>query len=82
MDVVGGCLSLVQLVIDSSLQNDWSGLTGNPAKLGLANISLFFDTVSSGVGITVEKTHALTTDFHPATLHFISRRPENPRERF
>ena len=74
MDVVGGCLSLVQLVIDSSLQNDWSGLIGNPTKLGLANISLFFDIVSSGVGITVGKAHALTTDFHPTTLRLISPR--------
>ena len=38
LDVIGGVLSLVQLVIDSSLQNDWSGITGNPMKLGLGNI--------------------------------------------
>ena len=31
-------MSIVQLIIDSSLQNDWSGLTGNPIKLGLGNI--------------------------------------------
>jgi len=31
------------LVIDSALQADWSGLTGNPVKFGLANISLAFD---------------------------------------
>ena len=36
---------MLQLVIDSALQNDWSGLTGNPVKLGLANISLLFDIV-------------------------------------
>jgi cystinosin len=45
LDFVGGVLSLLQLVIDSSLQNDWSGLTGNPMKLGLANISLLFDVI-------------------------------------
>lgn len=45
LDVLGGVLSLVQLVIDSSLQADWSGLTGNPVKFGLANISLGFDVV-------------------------------------
>ena len=43
LDVMGGVLSLVQLVIDSALQSDWSGLTGNPVKLGLANISIVFD---------------------------------------
>jgi cystinosin len=36
---------MVQLLIDSSLQADWSGLTGNPVKFGLANISLLFDIV-------------------------------------
>lgn len=38
-------MSIAQLVIDSSLQSDWSGLTGNPAKLGLANISIVFDII-------------------------------------
>lgn len=38
-------MSLLQLVIDSALQADWSGMTGNPVKLGLANISLLFDIV-------------------------------------
>lgn len=45
LDVIGGVLSLVQLVIDAASQADWSGLTGNPVKLGLANISLFFDAI-------------------------------------
>ena len=45
LDFSGGILSLLQLVIDSFLQSDWSGLTGNPIKLGLANISLAFDVV-------------------------------------
>ena len=45
LDVVGGVLSIAQLVIDSSLQNDWSGITGNPGKLGLGNVSIFFDIV-------------------------------------
>ena len=45
LDTAGGILSLLQLVIDSALQADWSGLTGNPVKFGLANISLLFDVV-------------------------------------
>ena len=45
LDFSGGLLSLLQLIIDSALQDDWSGLTGNPIKLGLANISLLFDIV-------------------------------------
>ncbi|KAG9778269.1 hypothetical protein KCU88_g4328, partial [Aureobasidium melanogenum] len=42
-DITGGVLSLLQLVIDASLQDDWSGITGNPLKLGLSNISIAFD---------------------------------------
>ena len=45
LDVIGGVLSIVQLVIDSSLQSDWSGITGNPVKLGLGNVSIFFDII-------------------------------------
>ncbi|KAL9526887.1 Cystinosin [Sphaerulina musiva] len=44
-DFVGGLLSLAQLLIDSSLQADWTGLTGNPIKLGLANVSMVADVV-------------------------------------
>ncbi len=45
LDFTGGVLSLMQLVLDSSLQNDWSGLTGNPVKFGLGNISILFDVI-------------------------------------
>lgn len=45
LDVIGSVLSIAQLVIDSSLQSDWSGIKGNPIKLGLGNISLIFDIV-------------------------------------
>lgn len=45
MDFAGGWLSLAQLVIDSCLQNDWSGVTGNPVKFGLSNITIVFDIV-------------------------------------
>lgn len=45
-DSIGGILSIMQLVLDSSLQNDWSGLINNPTKLGLGMITIFFDLVS------------------------------------
>ncbi|KAF2665601.1 L-cystine transporter-like protein [Microthyrium microscopicum] len=45
LDFTGGILSLMQLIIDSSLQGDWSGIIGNPVKLGLSNTSLFFDVI-------------------------------------
>ncbi|KAL4907519.1 hypothetical protein BDW74DRAFT_176279 [Aspergillus multicolor] len=43
LDFTGGVLSLAQLVIDSSFQDDWSGITGNPIKFLLSNVSIFFD---------------------------------------
>lgn len=46
LDFIGGILSIMQLVIDSSLQNDWSGLINNPTKLGLGIITILFDLVS------------------------------------
>lgn len=45
LDFAGGWLSLAQLVLDSSLQHDWSGITGNPVKFGLSNITIVFDIV-------------------------------------
>lgn len=45
LDFVGGILSIAQLGIDSYLQGDWSGITGNPVKLALGNISIFFDVI-------------------------------------
>ena len=44
-DFVGGILSIAQLGIDSYLQHDWSGVTGNPVKFALGNISMFFDVI-------------------------------------
>ncbi|RPB10248.1 PQ-loop-domain-containing protein, partial [Morchella conica CCBAS932] len=43
LDISGGALSLGQLVLDSSLQSDWSGLTGNPIKFFLGQITIIFD---------------------------------------
>lgn len=45
LDVLGGVLSLAQLGIDSYLEGDWSGVTGNPVKLALGNCSLVFDSI-------------------------------------
>lgn len=45
LDFIGGVLSLAQLIIDSALQADWSGITGNPVKFLLSIVSLFFDVL-------------------------------------
>jgi cystinosin len=44
-DFAGGWLSIAQLFIDSALENDWSGVTGNPVKFGLGNITIVFDII-------------------------------------
>ncbi|KAL1970498.1 hypothetical protein VTN77DRAFT_4142 [Rasamsonia byssochlamydoides] len=43
LDFAGGVLSIAQLILDSCFQADWSGVTGNPLKFLLGNISIFFD---------------------------------------
>ncbi|KAI0023578.1 PQ loop repeat-domain-containing protein [Xylariomycetidae sp. FL0641] len=42
-DFTGGVLSIAQLGIDSYLQHDWSGVTGNPVKFALGNVSMLYD---------------------------------------
>jgi len=43
LDFTGGTLSLTQLFLDASVSNDWSSITGNPAKFGLSILSIVFD---------------------------------------
>ncbi|SPN98894.1 related to CTNS protein [Cephalotrichum gorgonifer] len=45
LDVTGGVLSVAQQCADSYLQRDWSGLTGNPVKLALGNVSMVYDSI-------------------------------------
>ncbi|CAK7263125.1 hypothetical protein SEPCBS119000_000323 [Sporothrix epigloea] len=45
LDFGGGILSIAQLLLDSYRQQDWSGLTGNPVKLLLGNVSVFYDVI-------------------------------------
>ncbi|KAJ3558927.1 hypothetical protein NPX13_g9617 [Xylaria arbuscula] len=48
LDFAGGLLSIAQLGIDSYLQHDWSGVTGNPVKLFLGNVSVLYDLLFMG----------------------------------
>ncbi|KAI5789271.1 L-cystine transporter [Pyronema domesticum] len=45
LDLSGGILSLAQLILDSSMQGDWSGILGNPVKFFLGQISIGFDLI-------------------------------------
>lgn len=45
MDLAGGILSLAQLFLDSASAGDWSGVSSNPAKFVLGNITVLFDLV-------------------------------------
>lgn len=45
LDVMGGSLSMMQLVLDSADLKDWSGITGNLAKLGLSVVTIVFDAI-------------------------------------
>lgn len=45
LDLTGGFLSLLQLVGDCADMRDWTGITGNPAKLALALVTICFDVI-------------------------------------
>lgn len=45
LDLAGGVLSIAQQGLDSYLQRDWSGVTGNPVKFILGNVSMAYDAV-------------------------------------
>eukprot|EP00913_Durusdinium_trenchii_P014648 g13743.t1 len=45
LDFTGGLLSVAQLLLDSWLTDDWSKVSGDPAKLMLGNVSVFFDII-------------------------------------
>ncbi|KAJ4010245.1 hypothetical protein NW752_004918 [Fusarium irregulare] len=44
-DLTGGVLSVSQQAIDSYQLRDWSGITGNPVKFALGNISMIYDSI-------------------------------------
>jgi cystinosin len=45
LDFTGGSLSIAQLILDASVEDDWSGVSGDPVKLGLGFASMFFDII-------------------------------------
>eukprot|EP00164_Ancoracysta_twista_P001389 GFYU01001811.1.p1 GENE.GFYU01001811.1~~GFYU01001811.1.p1 ORF type:complete len:336 (+),score=89.75 GFYU01001811.1:163-1170(+) len=45
LDFTGGALSVVQLLMDSGLTNNWEGVSGDPVKFGLGFVSMVFDIV-------------------------------------
>ena len=46
LDFTGGTLSIIQLIGDSLSQDgSWTGVIGNPAKLGLGLVSISFDII-------------------------------------
>lgn len=45
LDFTGGTLSDLQLVLDCAALHDWSGITGNIAKLCLGLLSMTFDVI-------------------------------------
>ncbi|KAL7449341.1 hypothetical protein ACHAWC_003170 [Mediolabrus comicus] len=45
LDLTGGILSLIQLVGDCASMKDYSGLVGNPVKIVLSLVTIFFDVI-------------------------------------
>ena len=49
LDLTGGVLSLIQLVGDCADMNDWTGFSGNPAKIMLSLVTICFDVSVFGM---------------------------------
>lgn len=45
LDLTGSIMSVVQLLLDAWSSEDWTAVTGNPAKFLLGNVSFFFDAI-------------------------------------
>ncbi|OQR99544.1 Lysosomal Cystine Transporter (LCT) Family [Achlya hypogyna] len=45
LDFSGGLLSMAQILMTSSVTNDWTAITGDPVKFGLGFTSVFFDVI-------------------------------------
>jgi len=45
LDLTGGILSTAQLILDSALANDWTAISGAPAKFGMGLLSMVFDMI-------------------------------------
>ena len=45
LDLTGGFFSSAQLVLDCAVDGDWSGITGDLAKMVLGVLSIIFDFV-------------------------------------
>lgn len=84
MDLTGGVLSISQLVIDSSLIGDWSGVTGNPVKLALGNTAIIADIMFMlQHWVWYRKPHQLgTTETSPETQYLLFKGDEesHPKE--
>jgi cystinosin len=61
LDFGGGVLSELQLLLDSADLQDWSGITGNPAKFCLGFVSIFFDCIFMAQHYVLYRTATTTT---------------------
>ncbi|CEF60845.1 Cystinosin [Strongyloides ratti] len=45
LDFTGGFMDIVQMILQGSNTNDWTGFYGNPVKFGLGLVSMLFDII-------------------------------------
>ena len=65
LDLTGGVLSLLQLIGDCAVMSDWSGITGNPAKIMLSLVTICFD-----VSANLSTEFAISTTMLPLLQYF------------
>lgn len=69
LDMAGGVLSVGQLGIDAWIQHDWAGITGNPVKFALGNVSMFYDAIFMWQHYVLYNNHGSDAEAEEGMLH-------------
>jgi len=79
LDLTGGVLSFVQLMIDAYRSDDWTSVTGNPVKFALSWLSILFDIVFIVQHFVLYPDHTDNSVVHKETVPV--QHEEQPDER-
>ncbi|KCV71117.1 hypothetical protein H696_02067 [Fonticula alba] len=78
LDLVGGVLSVSQLIMDCWIAGDWSGITGNPMKLLLGLISMSFDFIFMFQHYVLYRSREDPDDLESGDSASLLRTPDSP----
>uniref|UniRef100_A0A182TFS6 Cystinosin homolog n=1 Tax=Anopheles melas TaxID=34690 RepID=A0A182TFS6_9DIPT len=74
LDLAGGLLSLLQMVLNGWNYDDWQSIVGSPVKFGLGFVSIFFDAIFMVQHYSVVITFGETASFNIEASGYVSSR--------